>query len=73
MAATALTREELLKTIITELASGVDAAVEHWMARIDRELNGFHKSAEEKLKAVREILAEYRQISGKGQQDQWIV
>lgn len=73
MAAIALTREELLNTIITELASGVDAAVEHWMARIARELNDFHKTTEERLSAIREILVEYHQISGKGQLEQWIV
>lgn len=47
MAATMQTREELLSAIVMELTSGIDAAVEHWMARIDQVLRDSRRTPQE--------------------------
>lgn len=71
MAATALTREELLSTIVMELASGIDAALEHWMARIEQVLQDSRYTPQEKLSSLREILTEYRLITADEQSMKW--
>lgn len=71
MAATALTREELLSTIVMELASGIDAALEHWMARIEQVLQDPRYTPQEKLSSLREILTEYRLITADEQSIRW--
>ena len=71
MAATALTREELLSTIVMELASGIDAALEHWMARIEQVLQDSRYTQQEKINSLREILTEYRLLTADEQSIKW--
>ena len=71
MAATALTREELLSTIVMELTSGIDAALEHWMARIEQVLQDSRYTPQEKINALREILTEYRLLTADEQSIKW--
>lgn len=71
MAATVLTREEILSTIVTELASGIDAALEHWMARIEEALQDSRRTPQEKINELREILTEYRLITADESSIRW--
>ncbi len=71
MAATVLTREDILSTIVAELTSGIDAALEHWMARIEEALQDSRRTPQEKINELREILTEYRLITADERSIKW--
>lgn len=66
MATATITRqEEILTTLVTELANGVDEAVECWMAQVDHILQNPRLPAAAKLAAISEVLERYKLLTGK--------
>jgi hypothetical protein len=66
MATTALPTD-LFTAIASEMAVGVDRAVECWMSEIEQALTDTHLTSLGRLNAVCEILNEYKQLTGKTQ------
>ena len=66
MASTAIDRE-LVQLIAAEMAYGVEMAVECWMSEIDEALTDVHLTTMGRLNAVREIVENYKQLTGKAQ------
>ncbi len=64
MASTAL-NQEFVTAIVQEMASGVEAAVECWMAEIERAVSDVHLTTLGRLNAVNEILGNYKHLTGK--------
>jgi hypothetical protein len=67
MATAAITREDILKTMVMELASGVDRAVECWMAQIEQIFCDSRLTTLGRMNAIRELLDRYKQLTGKSQ------
>jgi hypothetical protein len=65
--ATAVIPTKLIEVIASEMAVGVDRAVECWMSQIEHALTDVHLTSLGRLNAVREILDEYKQLTGKVQ------
>ena len=51
--------------VAREMASGVETAVECWMAQIDEALTDLHLTSLGRLNAVTQILANYKRLTGK--------
>lgn len=51
--------------IASEMSSGVDRAVERWMAEFDSVLNNPRLTSLGRLNGVREVVARYKDITGK--------
>lgn len=66
MASTAIPTD-LVDAIAGEMAVGVDRAVECWMSEIDQALTDSHLTSLGRLNAVREIVDEYKRLTGKVQ------
>ena len=62
--ATTTNQADLVSMIAQEIGSGIDEAVEFWLARIERELAGGF-SPEQQLRAVHRVIREYREATGK--------
>ncbi|MBZ5597169.1 MAG: hypothetical protein LAN83_02500 [Acidobacteriia bacterium] len=58
---------EFVSAIVEEMALGVDAAVECWMAQIDRALQDTRLTTLGRMSTVQEILANYKRLTGKTQ------
>jgi hypothetical protein len=56
---------DLVSMIAEEIGSGIDEAVEYWLGRIERELVRGGFSPEQQLRAIRGIIREYKQATGK--------
>lgn len=65
--ATAIIPTNLVEVIASEMAVGVDRAVECWMSQIEHALTDVHLTSLGRLNAVREILDEYKHLTGKVQ------
>jgi hypothetical protein len=65
--ATAVIPTKLIEVIASEMAVGVDRAVECWMSQIEHALTDVHLTSLGRLNAVREILDEYKCLTGKVQ------
>ena len=65
--ATAVVPTNVVELIASEMAVGVDRAVECWMSQIEHALTDVHLTSLGRLNAVREILDEYKQLTGKVQ------
>ena len=65
--ATAVIPTNLVEVIASEMAVGVDRAVECWMSQIEHALTDVHLTSLGRLNAVREILDEYKNLTGKVQ------
>ena len=63
--ATVAVAQEFVSIIAEEIASGVDRAVECWMAQIDEALTDLHLTTVGRLNAVTQILANYKRLTGK--------
>jgi hypothetical protein len=63
--ATAVTPTNVVEVIASEIAVGVDRAVECWMSQIEHALTDVHLTSLGRLNAVREILDEYKHLTGK--------
>ena len=64
MATTALNRD-LVRVIAEEMAYGVETAVDCWMTQIDLALTDTHLTTLGRLNAVREIVENYKHLTGK--------
>jgi hypothetical protein len=58
---------KLVDVIATEIASGVETAVEYWMAQIDRIFEDTHLTTLGRLNAVADVLERYKRLTGKTQ------
>jgi hypothetical protein len=58
---------DLIDTIASEMAAGVERAVECWMSQLEQALEDVHLTSLGRLNAVREILDEYKHLTGKAQ------
>jgi hypothetical protein len=58
---------DLVEVIASEMAIGVERAVECWMAQIERALTDVHLTSLGRLNAVSEILNQYKHLTGKVQ------
>ena len=68
MATTAVNRD-LVRMIAEEMAVGVETAVECWLTEIERALTDIHLTTVGRLNAVREIVDNYKHLTGKAQFD----
>ena len=53
-----------IDAVATEMASGIDAAVECWMAQLESVLEDSRLTTMGRLQAVQEIVAHYRGTAG---------
>jgi hypothetical protein len=67
MLATPTPTRRFVEMVASELACGVDRAVESWLAEIERALNDQHLTTLGRLYAVQAIVARYKQVTGKEQ------
>jgi hypothetical protein len=58
---------ELVNAIAAEMASGVDAAVECWMAQIERASSDSSLTTLGRMAAVKDVLNRYKQLTGKAE------
>jgi hypothetical protein len=58
---------DFLEVVVSEMAVGVERAVECWMAQIEQALTDIHLTSLGRLNAVREILDQYKNLTGKAQ------
>ena len=65
--ATAIIPTDFVDIIASEMAAGVDRAVECWMSQIEQALTDVNLTSLGRLNAVRGIVDEYRQLTGKEQ------
>lgn len=68
MVTTAVNRE-LVRVIAEEMAYGVETAVECWMTQIELALADTSLSTVGRLQAVREVVENYKHLTGKVQID----
>ena len=55
----------LVDIIATEMASGVDRAVECWMSQIEQALSDIHLTSLGRLQAAKEVVERYKNLTGK--------
>lgn len=67
MSATAITRDEFVSTIAAELSSGIETAVDCWMAQVEQALKDTQLTALARVQAVKAVLEKYKQLTGKEQ------
>jgi len=63
--ATSAIPTDLVDVIASEMAVGVDKAVECWMAEIEAALTDYSLTSLGRLNALREIVEEYKHLTGK--------
>lgn len=56
---------EIVSVIANEMACGIERAVDCWMSQIDQVLNDIHLTSLGRLNAVREIVSNYKNLTGK--------
>lgn len=56
---------DLVNIIASEMAAGVERAVECWMGQIERALTNVQLTSLGRLNAVREIVGNYKKMTGK--------
>jgi hypothetical protein len=61
------TPTDFVDAIASEMADGVERAVECWMSQIEQALTDIHLTSLGRLNAVREILEQYKHLTGKEQ------
>jgi len=59
--------DDFAEAVACEMAVGVEKAVECWMSLIEQALTDAHLTSLGRLHAVREILEEDKQVTGKAQ------
>jgi hypothetical protein len=57
--------EELVNAVAVEMVSGVDCAVESWLAQIENASTDPHLTTLGRMNAVREVLETYKRMTGK--------
>lgn len=64
MASTAVTTD-LVSMVAAEMASGIETAVDCWMAEIENVLEDTRLTTLGRLNGVREVLEDYKHLTGK--------
>lgn len=59
------TQTDLVGLIAAEIAGGIDEAIEYWLGRIERELMDRKLTPHEQLRAIGNVLREYKQVTGR--------
>ena len=67
MATAVITSQDFVNTIALEVASKIDVAVESWMAEVEQALNDPALTTLGRMNAAREVLAQYKSLTGKQQ------
>jgi hypothetical protein len=57
----------VVEILASEISSGVDRAVECWMSQIDEALTDVRLTSLGRLQAVRQIVEQYKNLTGKVQ------
>ena len=65
MATAVITREDFVNAVAAEMAAGVEAAVEWWMAQIEEAFQDTRLTTLGKMHAIQGILDRYKHLSGK--------
>lgn len=65
--ATTLSATDFVNVVATEMAHGVETAVERWLAQIERAMTDRELTTLGRLNAVQEILQDYKRLTGKVQ------
>jgi hypothetical protein len=65
--ATTVLATDFVNVVATEMAHGVEIAVECWLSQIERALTDRHLTTLGRLNAVQDILQDYKRITGKAQ------
>jgi hypothetical protein len=60
-------RTEFVSLVAEEIISGIDHAVEYWMSRLEQELTATGLTAIDRLKAIEQLLREYKEVTAKNQ------
>ena len=58
---------DFVEAVASEMALGIDKAVECWLAPIDRALSDRHLTALDRLSGIEEVVRKYKQLTGKVQ------
>jgi hypothetical protein len=56
---------DFVNLVSSEIVTGIDRAVEHWLARIEHELVNAGATSIERIHAVENVLREYKNVTGK--------
>ena len=59
------TQTDLVGLIAAEIAGGIDEAIDYWLGRIECELTDEALTPYERLRAVANVLREYKEVTGK--------
>lgn len=65
--ANATVPQDFIYAVADEIANGVDEAVEFWMAQIESALTDQRLTTLGRMDAIREILLQYKTVTGKAQ------
>ena len=65
--ATVAVSQDFITVVATEIASGVDRAVECWMAQVEEALNDVHLTTLGRLNAVQSVMRRYKELTGKAE------
>jgi hypothetical protein len=58
---------DFIEAVASEMAFGIDQAVECWLAPIDRALSNRQLTTLDRLNAVQQVIQKYKQLTGKMQ------
>ena len=67
MATAVITSRDFVGAIAVEVASKIDVAVESWMAEMEQALNDPALTTVGRINAAKEVLAQYKSLTGKQQ------
>lgn len=67
MISSSISAQELVNAVAVEMASGVDTAVESWMAQIEHAFTDPALTTLGRINAVNEVLKTYKRVTGKTQ------
>ena len=65
MASVATSRADFVSLVAEEIIAGIDHATEYWLARIEQELTAPGLNMLERIRAIEQIVAEYKDTTGK--------
>jgi hypothetical protein len=67
MATAIITSRDFVDAIAVEVATKIDIAVESWMAAVEQALNDPALTTLGRMNAAKEVLAQYKSLTGKQQ------
>ncbi len=65
--ATTILATDFVNVVATEMARGVEIAVECWLGQIEKALTDRHLTTLGRLNAIQEVLQDYKRLTGKQQ------